>query len=156
MTTPSDPPRPEDITTDLVEYLVVVVPGPDALTSIGLALRRVVGSSTIRILDLVVVEIDDGGTAHVLEADAVPDLESIRQASTCYGVFLSRHDIDLVSLALQPGHCAVVLVAEDRWARPLAAAVHAVGGEIRAGERIARSRVEAALARAMPPSEGNR
>jgi hypothetical protein len=41
----------------------------------------------------------------------------------------------------------VVLVAEDRWAVPLAAAAQALGGEVRAGERIARERVEAALRR---------
>ena len=95
-----------------------------------------------------VVEVDQDGTPQLLEVDSVPDLAGIRQAAACYGVLLSRHDVELVSLALQPGHCAVVLVAEDRWAEPLAAAAHAVGGEIRAGERISRHRVEAALARA--------
>jgi hypothetical protein len=68
--------------------------------------------------------------------------------SACYGTLLSRHDLDLVALALQPGDCAVVIVAEDRWAEPLAVAARALGGEVRAGERIARERVEAALARA--------
>ena len=78
----------------------------------------------------------------------MPNLAGIREAASCYGVLLSRHDVELVSLALQPGHCAVVLVAEDRWAEPLATAAHAVGGEIRAGERISRHRSRPALARA--------
>ena len=34
----------------------------------------------------------------------------------------------------------VVVVAEDRWAERLAAAVRGFGGEVRAGERIARER----------------
>ena len=68
--------------------------------------------------------------------------------TACYGALLSRHDIELVSLALQPGDCAIVLVAEDRWAEPLAVAARGLGGEVRAGERIARERVEAALVRA--------
>ena len=62
------------------------------------------------------------------------------------GVLLSHHDLSLIALALAPGDGAIVVVAEDRWAEHLAAAAHAVGGEIRAGERIARTRVEAALA----------
>ena len=148
VTSSSEPTRRHDIATDLVEYLVLVIPGPHALASIGPELERIVESSAIRLLDVVVVEVDQDGTPQLLEVDSVPNLAGIRQAASCYGVLLSRHDVELVSLALQPGHCAVVLVAEDRWAEPLAAAAHAVGGEIRAGERISRHRVEAALARA--------
>jgi hypothetical protein len=148
VTSSSEPTRRNDIATDLVEYLVVVIPGPHALASVGPELERIAESSAIRLLDLVVVNVDQDGTPQLLEVDSVPSLAGIRQAASCYGVLLSRHDVELVALALQPGHCAVVLVAEDRWAEPLAAAVHAVGGEIRAGERISRHRVEAALARA--------
>ena len=151
VTSSSEPTRRDDIATDLVEYLVMVIPGPHALASVGPELERIAESSAIRLLDVVVVNVDQDGTPQLLEVDSVPDLAGIRQAASCYGVLLSRHDVELVSLALQPGHCAVVLVAEDRWAEPLAAAVHAVGGEIRAGERISRHRVEAALARTAEP-----
>ena len=41
---------------------------------------------------------------------------------------------------------AIVLVVEDRWAGPLSAAARDSGGEVLAGERIPRLRVEAALA----------
>jgi hypothetical protein len=40
----------------------------------------------------------------------------------------------------------LVIVAEDRWAVPLAAAASSVGGRIAAGERIPANRVERALA----------
>jgi hypothetical protein len=40
----------------------------------------------------------------------------------------------------------VVLVIEDRWAEGLSEAIRGAGGEISAGERIPRARVEAAMA----------
>ena len=148
VTSPSEPTPPNDVATDLVEYLLLVFPGLHSLASVGPELERIVESSVIRILDLVVVNVDDNGTPEVLEAESVPSLSGFHQTSSGFGVLLSRHDIELVSLALQPGHCAVVLVVEDKWVGPLATAAHAAGGEIRAGERIARHRVEAALTRA--------
>ena len=96
---------------------------------------------------MVVVTVDGNTSPEVVEIDAVRGLDAIRERTACYGVLLSRHDIELVALSLQPGDCAVILVAEDRWAEPLAVAARAIGGEVRAGERIARDRVEAALAR---------
>jgi Family of unknown function (DUF6325) len=143
-----EPSSPDDIVTDLVEYLVLVLPGPHALPDVGPELVRTVKSSAVRVLDVVVVNVGHDGKPETLEVDDLPSLAGIRTATSFCGVLLSRHDIELVSLALQPGQCAVVLVAEDRWAGPLAAAAHAAGGEVRAGERISRERVEAALARA--------
>lgn len=146
---PSDP-RPVEIATDLVEYLVVVIPGPQALSTVGPDLVRIVESAVIRILDLVVVTIDRNGEPEIVEIDSIDGLEAIVDVTVCHGRLLSRHDIELVSLALRPDDCAVVLVAEDRWAEPLATAARALGGEVRSGERIARDRVEAALGRAQP------
>ncbi len=146
---PSDP-QPVAIATDLVEYLIVVIPGPQALSAVGPDLVRIVDSSVIRILDLVVVTIGQNGGPEIVEIDSIDGLDAIVDVTVCHGLLLSQHDIELVSLALRPGDCAVVLVAEDRWAEPLATAARALGGEVRAGERIARDRVEAALVRAQP------
>ena len=96
-------------------------------------------------LDLAVIRVRADGTPEVLDADG---FEAMRELASCYGILLSVHDLELVALALQPGDSAVVVVIEDRWAQPLARAAQANGGEVRAGERIASSRVEAALAHA--------
>lgn len=142
------PPGQVAIATDLVEYLVLAIPGPHALAAVGGHLVDIVDSAAIRVLDLVVVTIGEHGEPEVVEIDSIEGLDEIVDVTMCPGVLLSQHDIELVSLVLQPGDCAVVLVAEDRWAEPLAAAARALGGEVRAGERIARDRVEAALDRA--------
>ena len=146
MITSSEPTWP-DVATDLVEYLVVLIPDVDALAIVGAELVDVVASSAIRILDLVLVAVDDDGAVEVVDLDAVRGLDAVRRLTAPQGVLLSRHDIELIALAVEPGSHAVVIVAEDRWAERLGAAVRGFGGEVCAGERIARQRVEAALAR---------
>lgn len=148
MTSPD--PQPIEIATDLVEYLIVQIPGPQALSAVGPELVRIVDSAVIRILDLVVVAISDDGEPEIVEIESISGLDAIIDVTVCHGLLLSQHDIELVSLALDPGDCAVVLVAEDRWAEPLATAARSLGGEVRAGERIARERIEAALDRSRP------
>ncbi|HEX3087956.1 MAG TPA: DUF6325 family protein [Ilumatobacteraceae bacterium] len=147
-----EPPR-HDIATDLVEYLVLVLPGLHALPVIADELMLLVASSAIRILDMVVISFDDSGTAEVMEAESIESLAPLCSSSSGGGVLLSRHDIELVSLALRAPSAAVIVVAEDRWAESLSVAARAAGGEVRAGERIARQRVELALARALESQE---
>jgi len=130
--------------TDLVEYFVVVVRDTESLEKLVPALVEVVQSSAIRILDLVAVATDSNGFARFLEVDAIASLDGLTLTEPPLGL-LSTHDIDLVSLALARDSTAIILVAEDRWAEPLSAAARQSGGEVLAGERIPRSRVEAAL-----------
>jgi hypothetical protein len=70
------------------------------------------------------------------------------------GGMLSGHDIEMLSLALDRGTAAVVLVTEDRWATALGEAVRAAGGHMVAGERIDAHRVRAALSEGTDDSEG--
>lgn len=150
-----EPPPPPGIATDVVEYLVLVLPGPHSLTAIAPEIIRVADSPAVRVLDLVVVSLDEQNSPEIVELDTIPGLEGVRDSATRRRVLLSRHDIELVCLSLRAGECAIILVAEDRWAQPLAAAARALGGEVRAGERIARDRVEATLERAPEqPKEG--
>jgi hypothetical protein len=142
-----NPIGPTEVATDLVEYLVVRVSGPDALAVIGPELLRIVDTSAIRVLDLALVRVDATGASELVELAAIEGFEDVRSAIACYGLLLSRHDVELVALALAPGDCAVVVVVEDVWAEPLAVAARTVGGTVHGGERIAPARVEAALAR---------
>jgi len=134
-----------EVVTDLVEYFVVVVRDSEALEKLIPALVEVVHSSAIRILDLVAVATDSNGVARFLEMDSITNSEDLKLLDAPLGGLLSSHDIDLVSLALAPDSTAIILVAEDRWAEPLSAAARQSGGEVLGGERIPRSRVEAAL-----------
>jgi hypothetical protein len=128
-----------------VEYFVVFVRDRASLATLFPALGQVVASSAIRILDIVAVTVGSDGVVEVIEADASGGFADLGVAGT-FGSLLSLHDIELVSLALKPGTAAIVVLAEDRWAAPLSAAARAAGGEVLAGERIVRQRIEAALA----------
>jgi Family of unknown function (DUF6325) len=135
----------DNIRTDLVEYLIVVVPSRDSLDDIGSALARMVENEKIRILDLVVLEREANGAVTVLEVESLESMSTLRDLDIEVGGMLSEHDLELAALALKPGMPGVVLVTEDLWAKSLSTAARRAGGQIVAGERIPAARVEAAL-----------
>ena len=135
----------DDVMSDLVAYLVIQVADRDSLASIGPALDELASSSTIRVLDVAAVTIDDLGGVHELSLDGVLDVDGIAASVLVQGQLLSEHDIRLAALVLPPGSAGMVLVTEDRWASKLASAARSVGGRIVAGERIPPHRVERAL-----------
>lgn len=136
-----------DLDADLIEYLVVVVPDLGALERLAPAVAELVESSAIRILDLVcVTRSAHGGGLTVLELEDVESLAGLRAVEGEVGGLLSAHDIATASLAVAPGASAIVLLVEGRWAAHLSTAAKRAGGRIVGGERIARHRVEAALA----------
>ena len=136
----------EEVAPDLVEYLVVSVPDLDALGNLVPALGEMAAGGAIRILDLVAVARDVDGAVEVLEFEAVHSLAALSEVEGQVGRLLTERDIALASVAIRPGSAGIVLVTEDRWAEPLASAARRTGGRIVAGERVPRSRVEAALA----------
>ena len=66
----------DEIRTDLVEYLIIVVPNQDALAPIGSALAKLVKTAKIRILDLVVLVRETDGAVTVLELDAIETIKT--------------------------------------------------------------------------------
>jgi hypothetical protein len=138
-----------DVDADLVEYVVVGVPDTGSLELIARALTDLVDVSAIRILDVVVLAKAADGTVDVLEVGDVDSLTALGQTEGWYGGLLSSHDVALVATTLAPDSAAVVLLAEDRWAEPLAQAARTAGGRLLGGERIPRNRVQAGLAGAV-------
>ncbi len=132
-----------EVATDLVEYLIVAAPDPGSLAVVGVGLAELVGASAIRILDLVLLVKDADGVVSTVDPLSV---EAIRDLKVEVGSMLSEHDLELAALALRPSSAAVVLVSEDRWAKPLSVAARRAGGQIVAGERIPAARVASALA----------
>jgi Family of unknown function (DUF6325) len=130
---------------DLVQYVVVVVPDLDSLASVAPAFAGLVEVEAIRILDLVVAARNTDGTVRVLELEDVASLGGLTEVEGEVGGLLSDHDIELVALTLRPGEAGMIVVTEDRWAEALALSARRAGGVIMAGERIPRSRVQAAL-----------
>jgi hypothetical protein len=142
-----DNPAPsEDITNDLVEYLIITVPTLASLDTLGPALAEVVQRAAVRLLDLVVVVKDRTGSIDTVEPATLDGLAAVRGYLRDVGTWLSERDIALASVVLERGSVGVILVTEDRWAAPLSAAAQQAGGQIVAGERIPAARVDSALA----------
>ena len=92
----------------------------------------------IRVLDaLFVVQNADGTVsgfeATDLDSDRIGDFKVFEGASTG---LLGEEDVASVGETLEPGTAAVMIVYENRWAAPFAAAVRRNGGVLVANHRI--------------------
>lgn len=145
-----DPPHRRDagnheIDFDLVEYMVIAIPDLASVVEVAEALRRLVKTDRMRILDLVAVVISADGAYVAVEPEEVAGLTVLRDVEGEVGGLLSADDIAMACGELPPGTAAVILVAEDHWADILAGAARRSGGRIVGGERIPRYRIEATL-----------
>jgi Family of unknown function (DUF6325) len=138
---------------DLVEYFVVVFPDRAGLASVEPALVDLVQSERLRILDAVVLVRDDDGGLEVVEVGDGGSLASIAELGSEVGL-MSENDLHLAGQAVRPGEAGLVIVAEDRWAAQLSAAAREAGGQIVAGERVPRRRVETAMSETPDEPEG--
>ncbi|MBP5859367.1 DUF1269 domain-containing protein [Streptomyces sp. LBUM 1478] len=130
-----------------IDYLVVEFPG-SRMTGEGLPLLvDLVDRGLIRILDLVFVRKNDDGSVTGLEiadftGDGELDLSVFEGASSG---LLGQDDVEEAAVALRPGSSAGILVYENRWAAPFAAALRRGGAELVASGRIPVPALAAAL-----------
>ncbi|MFJ2931255.1 DUF6325 family protein [Streptomyces sp. NPDC087219] len=121
-----------------IDYLIVEFPG-SRMTGEGLPLLvDLVDRGLIRILDLTFVRKEEDGSVSGLElADLTGDGEL--DLAVFEGVssgLLGQDDLEEAASALQPGSSAGVLVYENRWAAPFAAALNRGGAQVVASGRI--------------------
>jgi hypothetical protein len=128
-----------DIELGPVDYLVVEWPAGKEPTGEGLKhLVDLTERGLIRVLDLAFVRKNedgklDGLLVADLDQDGTLDLAEFEGASSG---LLSEHDYDEAGAALEPGASAAILIYENRWAAPFAAAVRRSGAELIASGRI--------------------
>jgi hypothetical protein len=92
----------------------------------------------IRLLDVLFITKEQDGTfagfdARNLDADLVGDFTVFEGASSG---LLGDEDLAAAAAAIEPGASAVLIVYENRWAGPFAAAVRRNGGVLLASERV--------------------
>lgn len=133
--------------TGPIDYLVVEFPG-SRMTGEGLPLLvDLVDAGIIRILDLVFVERKLDGSVSALEIadfnnDGVLDLAVFEGASSG---LLGQDDVEEAASAIEPGNSAGILVYENVWAAPFAAALRRGGAQLVASGRIPVQAILAAL-----------
>jgi uncharacterized membrane protein len=129
-----------------IDYILVEWPGRQPNGEVAPHLVDLVERGLIRILDLSFIAKDEDGTVAGIEladlGDGAGELTVFEGASSG---LISDDDIGEAAAALEPGTSAALLVYENTWAAPFAAAVRRSGGQLVAGGRIPVEAIEAAL-----------
>jgi hypothetical protein len=99
-------------------------------------LDKLVSAGTIRVLDLIILTKGADGEIDALEIDDLDDADPVRAAEAQLAGLLAEDDILNLAAAMKPGTTAGVLVWENTWAAPFAAAARRSGGELIANGRI--------------------
>ncbi len=129
-----------------VDYLVVEWPGQQPTGEAAPLLVDLVDRGLIRILDLAfIAKGEDGSVAGVEISDLGEQVEEMKVFEGASSGLLSDDDISEAGEALEAGTSAALLVYENRWAAPFAAAVRRSGGQLVASGRIPVQAILAAL-----------
>jgi Family of unknown function (DUF6325) len=122
-----------------IDIVVIAYPADAPMTGEAVPLMLdLVERGIIRVLDVLFVMQNADGTfsgfeATDLDAKGVGDFAEFEGASSG---LLGDEDVATASEALEPGSAAVMIVYENRWAAPLAAAVRRNGGVVIDNQRI--------------------
>ncbi len=129
-----------------VDYLVVEWPDQQPTGEAAPLLVDLVDRGLIRILDLAfIVKGEDGSVAGVEISDLGENVEELKVFEGASSGLLSDDDISEAGKALEPGTSAALLVYENRWAAPFAAALRRSGAQLVANGRIPIQAILAAL-----------
>jgi uncharacterized membrane protein len=128
-----------------VELLVVKFPGNQFTGEVGPALKELVDSGLIRIVDLLFAITDEQGNIAVVE---LSDLEGAAKGEFDPIVsdqtdLLTHDDARSLASGLGPNSSGAVLLFENTWATKFRDAVLGAGGELVLNERIPKAVVDA-------------
>ena len=121
-----------------VDYLIVEFPaGASNFTGeMAAELRALVDARTIRLIDVLILTKDADGTVEAMELSDAGELGELQALEAELAELLAADDVDHLAAAMDPGSTAGVLVWENTWAAPFAAAARRSGGQLIATGRI--------------------
>jgi hypothetical protein len=136
----------EGIEVGPVDYVVIEF-AEAQFTGEGLPiLLDLVAMGVIRILDAVAIKANEDGSWLRLSVSDLHAEGGAWDLITGWGTeVLSQDDFDTVGAILKPGAAAVIIVYENTWAGPFAAAMMRAGGQVVAFDRIPVTEVIGAL-----------
>jgi hypothetical protein len=121
-----------------VDYVVVEFPaGASNFTGeMAAELISLVESGTIRVIDVVILQKSADGEIEASELSDVGELGELQALEAQLAELLAEEDIVHLAAAMEPGSTAGVLIWENLWAAPFAAAARRSGGQLIANGRI--------------------
>ena len=129
-----------------IDYVLIEWPGRQPTGEALPHLVDLVERGIVRILDLAFITKDENGEVAGVEisefGDQAAELKVFEGASSG---LVSDDDVAEAGEALEPGTSAALLIYENRWAGPFAAAVRRSGGQLVANGRIPVQALLAAL-----------
>ncbi|HEY6772230.1 MAG TPA: DUF6325 family protein [Solirubrobacterales bacterium] len=129
-----------------IDYVLIEWPGRQPTGEALPYLVDLVERGIVRLLDLAFITKDEGGTIAGVEISELGEaVEEIKVFEGASSGLLSDEDKAEAGEALEPGTSAALLVYENTWAAPFAAAVRRSGGQLVANGRIPVQALMAAL-----------
>jgi hypothetical protein len=121
-----------------VDYLVVEFPaGASNFTGdMARELVKLSDAGTIRVIDILILTKDEDGNVSAAELSDVDELGALQQIEAQLAEMLAEDDVVNLAAAMEPGSTAGVLIWENLWAAPFAAAARHSGGQLIANGRI--------------------
>lgn len=121
-----------------VDYVVVEFPaGASSFTGEMVAeLKALVDAGTIRVIDILILTKDADGVVEAAELSDFDNLGELQTIEAELAELLAEDDIENLAAAMDPGSVAGVLIWENLWAAPFAAAARRSGGQLIADGRI--------------------
>jgi len=141
-----------------VDYLVVEFPaGASNFTGeMAKELLALVDAGTIRLIDVLILTKNEDGTVEPMELSDVGDLGELQALEAQLADLLAAEDVEHLAASMEPGSTAGVLIWENLWAAPFAAAARRSGGQLIATGRIPIQAIIASIeADEAPASEGD-
>ena len=140
-----------------VDYLVIEFPAGTAAFNgeMANALTDLSRAGTIRVLDLLVIHKAEDGSIDAFEIDDLDNVDDLRDLEAEIAEILAASDVTHLAAAMENGTTAGVLVWENSWAAPFAAAARRAGGQFVATGRIPIQAIAASIeAEAADENEG--
>jgi Family of unknown function (DUF6325) len=130
-----------------IDYIVLEWPTGGPSGEAAPMILDLVKRGTIRVLDVAFLAKGEDGTSVVLDLGAFTEaggggFEVLDGASSG---LLDDEDLEEAAAALEPGTIAAVLIWENRWIAPIAAALRRSGGQLVDSGRIPAERLIASL-----------
>jgi uncharacterized protein DUF6325 len=121
-----------------VDYVVVEFPaGASNFTGeMATELVALVESGTIRLIDVLILTKNEDGTIDAMELSDIDELGELQALEAQLADLLAEEDVEHLAAAMDPGSTAGVLIWENLWAAPFAAAARRSGGQLIANGRI--------------------